>query len=278
MREFQSLGDWHDFWSTILLSAPDRFRSLFGVLLPDQEQALREAFVKLRSGFPFAEKKLKDERLSKIAQELIEMSFEAYCQGDGKTGAHTLQECEGLIWPGGRVRPKYAVEAERRAFGENVIYAGVVISPYPYEGDSTDLGPDQAVLLKLAEEYCHAYQRELRDFRFFSWVMDNEGVVWRTSKDPKEDSHPILQPVQKSWGHKRLKELGQSGQIRACVLMEIVGPQGTLGIVTYDLEERGRPRVSARQSFSRTDFSDREFRYERTRYHLEDPQFFPGLY
>lgn len=275
MRNFETLGQYHDFWSAILGDAPNNFRNILSdELLPDQKQALSDAFDELRSGFPFVEKKLKDDRLSRIAQELIEMSFEAYAAGDSKHGAHCLQECEGMIWPKWQLRVKHAVEAERRAFGEVVTYAGVVVSPYPYEGTAADLGIDQVALLELAQEYCRSYQREHRNFKYFSWVIDNVGNVKRTSSEPKEDEHPILQPVQRSFGYKRLKELGQTGQIRACVLMEIVGAQGDLGLIAYNLEQRGRPRVSARQLFKR---ENGKLEYEPLRFHLEDPQFFEEL-
>ena len=271
MREFETLGQWHELWAYILGSAPDRFVNVsYSAPLADQSRALREAFESLRSGFYFAQRKLKDERLSRIAEELIEMSFEAYVRGDEKTGAHTLGECEGLIWPSMRCRVKYAVEAERRAFGENVTYAGVTVSPYPYEGSAADLGADQATLLSLAQRHFLAYQREEREFKYFSWVIDNAGTIRRTSINPREDEHPVLQPVQRSWGYKRLKELGQSGQIRACVLMEVLGSLGD-GIVIYNLEQRAHCRVSARQLFKRVDSG---FDYEDMRFHLEDPDIF----
>lgn len=274
MWEPETLGQYHDVWASVLLSAPDRFRNIQSptlALLADQKKALDEAFRRLRSGFHFAQKRLKDPRLARIAQELIEMSFETYSTGDSKSAAHMLTECEGMIWPGRRMRAKHAVEAERRAFGENVTYANVRISPYPYEGMFADLGEDQVALLKLAERYCRSYQEARRDFKYFSWVIDNDGLVKRTSSEPKEDQHTILQPVQRSWGFKRLKELAQSGRIRACVLMEISAPLGD-GIVTYNLEQRGHPRVSARQMFERASGS---VRYKNMRFHLEDPKFFP---
>jgi hypothetical protein len=273
VREFETLGQWHDFWASLLLSAPDHFMHVSSsALLEDQPRALREAFERLRSGFHFARRKLNDERLSRIAEELIEMSFEAYTREDSKTGAHSLQECEGLIWPGRRLRVKYAVEAERRAFGENVTYAGVSVSPYPYEGSSADLGADQATLLNLAHRHFRSYQRAKREFKYFSWVIDNAGAIRRTSIEPREDEHPVLQPVQRSWGYKRIKELGRSGQIRACVLMQVIGPLGD-GIVTYDLEQRAHCRVSARQMFKRAACG---FEYEDMRFHLEDPDIFPA--
>jgi hypothetical protein len=272
MREFETLGQWHDNWAWVLLSAPDGFRDVrSNSFISDQQAALKDAYGQLRSGFHFAERKLKDERLIKIAAELIEMSLEAYLSGDSKTGAHTLQECEGLIWPGRRQKVKYGIEAERRVFGKNVLYAGMTPSPFPYEGSEIDLGSDQALLLELAIKWSRLFQKEHKDFRYFSWVITTDGKIRRTSVEPKEDEHPVLRPAQRSWGFKRLSELGQNGDIRACVLMEILGPLGD-GLVCYNLEELGRPRVSARQLFKRTKSG---IHYEVFRYHLEEPQILP---
>ena len=146
------------------------------------------------------------------------------------------------------------------------------MSPYPYEGSSSDLSANQTELLALAERWCRAYQAQQRPFKYFSWVLDSTGVVRRTSSEPKADGHAVLAPVQRSLGHKRLRELGHTGQIQACVLMEIVGPLGS-GIVSYELEQRGRPRVSARQIFNRDADG---ISYEPMRFHLENPQFFTG--
>lgn len=104
---FESLGQWHDFWAVILLSAPSDFseydeKTTTMVKVPDQAGALKEAYETLISGFQFAERKLKDEQLVHIVRELIEMAFEAYWAGDGKRGNHTLQEAEGMIWLIGR--------------------------------------------------------------------------------------------------------------------------------------------------------------------------------
>jgi len=272
-REWQpeTLGQYHDMWSKILLCAPDQFYDVRDMsLVSDQRQALLDEFARLRSGFHFVGQKLKDERLLRIAQELMEMAFEAYLIGDKKLGAHTLQECEGIIWPSLHIKTKYAVEAERRAFGENVLYSNIVVSPYPYEGTSSDLGTEQTTLLALAEKWCRAYQMQQKEFKYFSWVIDADGGIRRTSLEPKEDDYPILPPVQRSFGFKRLQELGHSGQIRACVLVQIISPLGD-GIVSFELEQRGRPRVSARQLFKRR---GGRVDYENMRFHLEDPQFF----
>ena len=264
----ETLGQYHDLWAKIILSAPDHFTNVRdGSLIADQKTELCDEFDRLRAGFHFARDRIKDDRLSGIAEELITMSLEAYLAGDTKAGAHALQECEGIIWPGRKLRVKYGVEAERRAFGANVLYADTVISPYPYEGTSADLGPDQSQLLHLAVRWCRSYQKQGCDFRYFSWVIESSGTVKRISLQPKEDDHQFLRPVQRSRGYNRLVELGHAGQIRACVLMEIIAPLGD-GLVSYDLEEKGRPRVSARQLFRR--MGD-VMSYQDMRFHLEDP-------
>ena len=99
MRKYETLGRWHDSWASLVLSAPDRFREIrSNALFINQKKALRDAFDDIRANFDFARRKLKDERLIRIAEELIEMSLEAYLAGDSKKGAHALQECEGMIW------------------------------------------------------------------------------------------------------------------------------------------------------------------------------------
>ena len=70
------------------------------------------------------------------------MSHEAYLAGDRKTGAHVLQECEGMIWKGSAGRPKYMVEAERRAFGKVVRFQDDIASPCPLEGTFSNAQSD----------------------------------------------------------------------------------------------------------------------------------------
>jgi hypothetical protein len=263
----ESLGQYRCIWASIVLSAPDNFPGLNSENL-DQEKALREEFDRLRDGFRLARSKLKAPRMEGIARELIEMSFEAYLAGDAKTGAHTLQECEGLIWPGSRLKVKYGVDAERRAFGDNVVYAGVVVSPYPYEGTSSDVAAEQATLLAAAKTSCHNYLTARRDFKFFALVMDQSGQVKKVTSAP-DDVLLSIAPVEKSFRgtFRRLKNLAESGEIRACLLTQVIGPLGS-GLAIYDIEQPGKPRVSARQAFSTT------LEYEPMRYHLEDREWF----
>jgi hypothetical protein len=268
----ETLGQYHDLWAKVLLCAPDQFRDVATpnlALVPDQKAALLEEFGRLRSGFHFADQSLKTPRISRIAEELITMSLEAYLAGDKKTGAHTLAESEGLIWKSRAVRVKYGVEAERRAFGENVLYADTIISPYPYEGSSEDLGSDQSKLLAVALNWVERYQSDRKEFKYFSWVIDNQGALRRTSVEPREDEHQTFPPAQKALGVKRLKELASHHEIRAAVLVQIIGVTG--GLVTYDLEQAGHPRVSARQLFK---IESGNIRRETMRYHLLDSEFF----
>jgi hypothetical protein len=271
IREFQSLGEWHDALVHLRFSAPDKF--LFSgthQLASDQKEALSAAFEQLKSNFRFVRKKVKDDRVMGVIEELLAMSIEAFKDGDERRADLILAEVEGMIWPSHKRPVKHAPEAERRAFGELKLFAGVRVSPYPLDGNAADLGSDQVTLLNLAYRYTRAYQRSQRSFRAFAWVIDNTGAILRTSAEPKEDDHPILQPVQRSYGYKRLRDLGRSNEIRACVLVE-----GTLlgeaAAICYNLEQRGHPRVWAAQGYSRV---DGKLIYEAMRFTLQDSDIF----
>jgi hypothetical protein len=164
---FKSLGQYHDSWTSIVLSAPDQFHG-FGDEPVDQAAELEKRFRWLRDGFFYVERKVKDEQLCRILLELIQMSHEAYLAGDRKTGAHVLQECEGMIWKSGAGRPKYVVEAERRAFGRVVRFNDVVVSPYPLEGTVESLGRDQKVLLAHAQAHVMRLLEAREEFKFFA--------------------------------------------------------------------------------------------------------------
>lgn len=270
--EFESLGQFHCHWSVVILYAPNNFSGIFGETV-NQTVELKKAFDSLRENLHLAKKKIGDARLYRIAQELIEMSFEAYSAGDKKKGAHTLQECRGMIWKSHDFGVKYRVEAERRAFGNNVIYAGVRISPYPYEGTIKDIGEYQATLLEVAKVHVENYLSMWKDFKYFAWVMEADGSIKRISPEPKEDQTPILRPIQKSISacFRHAKSLADSNQIRACVVMEIMAPQGD-GLVCYDLEQKGLPRVSARQLFKLQKGPSHTF--EDMKFHIEEPNIF----
>ncbi len=249
-RDFESLGQYHDFWATILLSAPDEFRSYDDREI-DQKAALDEAFEVLRSGFHFAERKVKEPRAVCIMRELIEMAHEAYMSGDAKTGAHTLQECEGMIWPSHRQRVKYAVEAERRAFGEVVTYAGITVSPYPYEGTEQDLTDPQLQLYTAARARCLGHFARQEDFKPFVLVLDAKGTIqelksrsWKKAKD-------------------EIRDLVAREDIFGFVRAEAT-PSGMYGIVIYQLEAPNAAQVSVRSLV-------KNYQCEAPRFHLDEP-------
>jgi len=257
---FETLGQWHDFWASLLLSAPDNFREYDTqqnkfVCVANQSDALTAGFDTLRSGLYFAEHKVKDDGLMRIIRELIEMSFEAYCAGEGKIGAHTLQECEGMIWTERQFPPKYAVEAERRAFGEVKRYAGVRISPYPFEGTRNDLGSVQRVLLDMAEKRCRQFFMENKVFKYFAYVQQNDSVIAE-----------VVAPSRKKL-LQSLTERAARQDIEGAVVAELV-VSAVSGLIVFNLHEPGHPTVKA---ISKTN----NWTYNDLRFHLNDPTIFP---
>ena len=250
---FESLGRWHNYWSIPIIYAPDKFTDHNSVLLTDQQAALRESYEKLLTGFDFARRKLKDEVATRIVRELIEMAYEAFRQGDGKLGSHILQEAEGMIWVGSAQRVKYAVEAERRAFGEVTRYKDIRISPYPYEGTRSDLGAAQAELLATAEEGCLSHFRDRREFKYLCWIKREDGVV----EQLKAASRKKLM--------QRLHDLSAAREIIGAVVCEFTSP--THGSIVFKLHERGKPEIDAIAQTKHWTFDD-------LRFHLDDPTIF----
>ncbi len=273
MRALERIGDYHALWSWLVLSAPDGFKSFDGQPA-DQDKSLREAFSDLRNGFHFVRTRVKDERLLRILEEMLEISLEAYLAGDKKRGAHALQECESLIWSSkARLKSKYVVEAELRAFGELELFKGIRVSIYPYEGTSDDLSANQRRLLDHA--YAQSMRRinDARDFSWFSWALDNEGKVRRLSVEPKNDQTEQFGPLQKSRraAISRLQGLALEGQITSSVFVSALFPLAS-GLLTFSLEDKGHARVEAIQGLKINDQGVREFRP--MRYHLNDPLIF----
>jgi hypothetical protein len=250
MRDFESLGQYHDLWAWIVLSAPDNFMSVTGAPV-DQEAEFRNSFKDLRDGFHLAEKRVKNERLAKILRELLSMSESAYAEGNTKRGAHILQECEGFIWPSRAGDLKYVVEAEQRAFGALELFKDVFVSPYPYEGKLTDLGEGQRELLRIAEAHVAALLKREEDFKWFLWILDSHGA--------------IRQEKQKSWrkAEALLRDGFTAGTIAAYARAEL-SFGGFGGSLSYTLEEQLRPQVSARAIM-------RNWKHDGLRFHLENP-------
>ena len=252
--EFESLGQYHDFWSWIRLLAPDQFTTPDGDLAPDQQAALDESFDALRAGFVFVERKMKDSHLLAVLRELIAMSHLAYKAGDAKRGAHVLQECEGLIWPSRSVRLKYVVEAEQRVFGTLHLFKDVKVSPFPYEGTAADLGPRQSALLDYARAQSQRFLDTREPFKALTWAMAKDGSI-----------HRIRLPSRKKIV-AHLQAGAASGEIVASVSAHF--PFGGFkGLLSFDLEEASCPRVEAISLVENWVVAP-------PRYHLNEPEIF----
>lgn len=249
---FKSLGQYHDSWTSIVLSAPDQFHG-FDDEPVDQPAELEKRFRWLRDGFFYVERKVRDEQLCRILRELIQMSYEAYLAGDRKTGAHVLQECEGMIWKGSAGRPKYVIEAERRAFGQVVRFNDVIVSPYPLEGTFESLGSDQKMLLAHAQAHVLRHLDARDEFKFFAWEMNSAGNISKVTKRSLKATKEYL------------TARAASGTIRACCIVQFV----LMGIVIYDIEQTGAASASVRAVVN--DWTPGEFHY-----HLDEPTLFPG--
>lgn len=249
---FESLGELHDFWASILLKAPDRFEMSFINAPIDQHQALLDSFASLRDGFGFVGKKIKDERLLRVLEELLQMSFEFFTSGDRKRGIQALQECEGQIWPSQAIKLELIADAERRTFGEAQLFASVRPRRYDGEGSVKDLGEAQRALFDHAHAIAARHIRAHTEFKPMHHVRFASG-----------DVRELKLPSQKKI-RAEVERLAQTGEIDGYVRTEYV----FLGVLIHDIEERGRPHISARASVKNDNL--REFRY-----FLEDPMIFP---
>src|SRR3546814_13019917 len=130
----ESLGQYHDLLVYVAMSAPDHFPNK----VSDQATLFRESFEDLRSDFGFVERQIKNERLSRILREMLEMSFEAYQAGNNILGARVLIELEGLVWNSRSGQVKQAVEAALRALGALELHKEVRVSQSPTERNNTN--------------------------------------------------------------------------------------------------------------------------------------------
>lgn len=251
IQAFESLGQYHDSWATIILCAPDRFPEYTWDTPPrSQAQRLEEAFASLREGIHFAEKRLKVPRLVGVFRELLKMSHEAYLDSDGKRGAHVLQEAEGLVWPSRASRLKYVVEAERRAFGDVALFKDVVVSPYPYEGCEADMGKIQRELWRHASAEMDTVTPDGVSITR-TWVVDADRAI-RIVKGRSRKA--ILLAV---------SEGATQGQLLGYATASLIGQ----ALLCVDVEEHGKPHISVRRLVK----PDQD---PVPRFHLDEPQIF----
>lgn len=254
-RTFESLGQYHDFWAVVLMRAPDQFRVSWSSEKIDQKQALEDCYQSLRTGFEFVEKRIKDKRLLGVLRELIEMAFEAYRAGDEKRANRLLQECEGLIWPSQSIGTAFAGEAERRAFGDIVLFPEAKPPRFDREGTASDLGPRQRLLLDHVRELCADLLGAKVSFEPMTHVLNGSGEIEQVTQRSRKRTMQVVAV--------RVAE----ASIDASATTEIVLSGGS-GVLIHDLEERGFPRVSVRCLVE-------NYRVQTFRYHLEDPKIFP---
>ncbi|HEY8880319.1 MAG TPA: hypothetical protein VIN03_22305 [Roseateles sp.] len=248
MYQFRTLAEYHDHWSLVLVCAPDDFfEEDWDPPGMTQQQRFEEAWALLRSGDHFAEKQLKnDARRLRIFHELLKMSREAFDAGDAKRGCHTMQEAEGLVWPSRAPRLKHVVEAEQRAFGEVLLYSHVVVTPYPCEGTEADLGDVQRRMWQhVAAEVDKLDPGSTASF--LCWVMQRDGSI-RAFKGRSRKA--TLESIRQG---------ARDGSLLGAAVAELIPSKHLMSI---DVEEPGRPRISIRGSD--------EKRY----FHLEDARFF----
>jgi len=252
LRDFKSLGDYHDFFSKVLLSAPDQLTYSFLEEPVDQAQALVDAFDSLHRGLPLAKKKLKDERRYAIAGELLRMAYDFYASSARKQGIAALQEAEGLIWPSQAIKPNYLAEAERRVFGKVILYSDV--KPRRYEGEVTidQLGLHQRSLLEAARDRTLREIQEGQESCRFVFGCTPAGQIVEVKKASQKKT---LEDIR-----RRIA----TAELVAVVRAELV----FLGVLVLDLEERGQPLISARASL-------RERKLQGFRFFLDDPTLFP---
>ncbi|GGP23106.1 hypothetical protein GCM10010970_31060 [Silvimonas iriomotensis] len=231
IQTFESLGQYHDSWALIIGCAPDHFPEYDWDIPPrSQAQRLEEAFASLRAGAHFAEKKIKTPRLISVFHELLKMSHEAFLRGDRQRGCHVLQEAEGLVWPSRATHPKHVVEAERRAFGDVVLFKEVVVSPFPYEGSEADLGDIQRKLWMHASAQMDALSND-KISETQTWVADSNGEIHVVKARSKKG---VLQAV---------SDGVRLAQIQGYAMATLIGHD----LLIVDVEQYGKPRISIRR-------------------------------
>lgn len=225
----KEFSHYHDFLVCVMLQSPNDFTSSDEGPV-DQPKALKEAFETLQEAFPLVEKKLKDDYLSAVLRELIQMSYGFFSAGDIRNGIYALQEVEGTVWPSRRVPPRHAPDAERRVYGELQRYAGVTPNPYPYEGSAEDMGKFQRQLFEAVLTAYESGSESLHADTEHHWLLGVDSVTRRTSERSKKAAVARL-----------TQELSTSSSLAALRAVNVCGD-----LLIYDVEEAGRPRISVR--------------------------------
>ncbi|MGJ7494006.1 hypothetical protein ACSFA8_02925 [Variovorax sp. RT4R15] len=251
VRAFDSLGDYHDFWTFVQMNAPTDLTYSFVKEPIDQVQALADAFDSLHQGLHLTKKKLLEDRHFRVVEELLRMAYEFYSADERKHGIQAMQEAEGLIWPSRRIRLNLAAKAERRAFGDVVAFADA--KPPRFEGETSidRLGAGQRSLFDEAVLRTRQAIEQGQETCQFFLVCTSEGIAEIKKTSQKKTLEEI-------------RRLVSCAEIAACARVELV----FLGVLVLDLEEAQQPLVSARAKLEGRKIQ--EFRF-----FLDDPKIFP---
>ena len=99
MRRVTNLHRLHDFLSTVIVYAPDRFPSR-EYLGPADQLTLEGAFEELRYGLRFVRPTTDELGTLRHLRELLVGALAAYRAGDDVRGAHLLQDFESIVFSG----------------------------------------------------------------------------------------------------------------------------------------------------------------------------------
>jgi hypothetical protein len=250
LKDLESLGQYHDFWATVIFKAPDDFHYSFLPEPVDQSQALADAFESLQYGLRFAKAKIKDERQVGVIAELLRMSYEFYLANERKLAIRALQEAEGLIWPSQRIRLELTAVAEMRAFGAVQMFKDVRPRKFDGEASLSELGPGQRKLLDFVWPLAKEIVASGAEFKMFPYVVTSSGELLEVRLTSSKKTNAEIQ------------RLASSGEITASIRADF------FGVLIFELEERGKPLISARAKWENGKFN--EFRF-----FLDDPRIFP---
>jgi hypothetical protein len=87
----------HDFLSTVIVYAPDRFPKRDFLTEADQ-MTLDRAFEELNHGMQFVRGRIQDKSVLSRLQQILDASLAAYRGGEDVVGAHLLQDFEDIVF------------------------------------------------------------------------------------------------------------------------------------------------------------------------------------
>lgn len=95
----KNLADLNDYIGFVVLCAPNKFPKV-GPFSGNPQADVNHAFVQLNEGMRLLEKKLKSDEQMEHLRKILDDSRNAYLEGDGKRGAHLLQDLQDIVFPG----------------------------------------------------------------------------------------------------------------------------------------------------------------------------------